>query len=181
MTDIGARATRQDRTAAGAPQVRAKRVRIATRTTDPYERTSVWMRLDLLQIVAWSLGGLLVVFGIVVLARAGLDELTLFQPVASVAGLAGSPMLAGLLVLLGTVLLVAATGDVDERGLRVIGALLLIVGAVWVIEPAAFEPYLGIERRNGVAAIVVGTLLAAASFVPPLAIRRPGTGELGGW
>jgi hypothetical protein len=139
------------------------------------------MRFDPLQLVAWTLGAGLLVVGIVVVARAGLTELELFSPVVRVGGMPATPLLAGLLLLLATTLLVAATGDVDERGLRVIGALVAIAGVVWVIEPSAFAPYLGIERTNGTAAIAAGVALSAASFVPPLAIRRPGTEELGAW
>jgi hypothetical protein len=132
------------------------------------------MRLDALQLAAWGAGLYLVVCGIVGLARAGFDDLDLFRPVVEVAGLPLRPLLSLLLVLTGIVLLAAATGEVDERSLRIGGVVIAIVGAVWLIEPGAFEPYLGVERANGTAALVVGLILVAASFIPPLSVRRPG-------
>jgi hypothetical protein len=132
------------------------------------------MRLDALQLAAWAAGLYLIVCGIVGLARAGFEELDLFEPVVEVAGLSTTPLLALLLVLTGIVLLAAATGEVDERSLRIGGVVIGIVGVVWLIEPGAFTPYLGVERANGTAALVVGLLLTAASFVPPLSVRRPG-------
>jgi hypothetical protein len=132
------------------------------------------MRLDVLQLAAWGAGLYLIVCGIVGLARAGFEELALFEPIVEVAGLPASPLLSLLLVLTGIVLLAAATGEVDERSLRIGGVLIGIVGVVWLIEPGAFEPYLGVERANGTAALIVGLVVAAASFIPPLSVRRPG-------
>jgi hypothetical protein len=43
-------------------------------------RTSPRMRFDVLQIAAWVLGLYFVVAGLVTLARAGFDELALFEP-----------------------------------------------------------------------------------------------------
>ncbi len=133
------------------------------------------MRLDALQLAAWATGLYLIVCGIVALARAGFEELDLFEPVVEVAGLPTRPLLSLLLMLTGIVLLAAATGEVDERSLRIGGVVIAIVGVVWLIEPDAFEPYLGVERANGTAALVVGLVLVVASFVPPLSVRRPGT------
>jgi hypothetical protein len=152
-------------------------ITVATREPADHSRTSPRMRFDLLQLTAWSAGVTLIVAGLVVVARAGFEELELLGPVIEVAGLPATPLLAGLLVLLGALLLAAATGEVDDRGLRIVGVLLGIVGAVWLIEPAAFTPYLGIERSNGTAALLVGAALVVTSFVPPLSIRRPGVAQ----
>lgn len=149
-------------------------VRVATREPDDHRRTSPRMRFDLLQVVSWVAGLCAVVAGLVMLARAGFDELSLVEPVVEVAGLSGTPLLALLLLLLGIVLLAAATGEVAERELRIGGAVIAIIGAVWLIEPAGFAPYLGVERGNGSAALLVGLAVSAVSFVPPLSIRRPG-------
>ncbi len=138
------------------------------------------MRLDPLQLVAWAAGLHLVVSGLVVLARSGLDEPSLFGPVVEVAGLPASPLLGGLLVAIGAGSLTAATGEVDERGLRIGGVLLGIVGAVWTIEAGAFAAYLGITASNGTAAVIIGAGYVLASFVPPLAIRRPGVPDAPG-
>jgi drug/metabolite transporter (DMT)-like permease len=149
-------------------------VRVASREPADHSRTSPRMRVDVLQLTAWAAGLYLIVCGIVGLARAGFEELDLFEPVVEVAGLPARPLLSLLLVLAGVVVLAAATGEVDERSLRLGGVVVAVVGVVWLIEPGAFEPYLGVERANGTAALVVGLLLVAASFVPPLSVRRPG-------
>jgi hypothetical protein len=140
----------------------------------PPGRESPRMRLDLLEIVAWIIGLYLIVAGLVAIARAGFEDLTLFEPAVQVGGLPVTPLLAILYLLVGAALLVAGTGAVAERGLRVGGVLIGIVGAVWLIEPGAFEPYLGVTAQNGLVMLVMGVALAAMSFVPPLLIQRPG-------
>jgi len=135
------------------------------------------MRFDLLQVVAWLLGLWTIVTGAVALARAGFEDLALFTPVVEVAGAPLTPLLAALSLLLGILLLVLATGEVDDRTLRIIGVICAIAGAVWLVEPGAFQPYLATETEHGTRALIVGGALVAASFVPPLSIRRPGIGR----
>lgn len=160
----------------GQPPVRPPWIRVDARGGGVYDRTSPRMRFDPLQLVAWTVGLWLVTSGVVGLARIGVDDIGWFEPRAEVAGAAVSPLLAGLLVLLGLLLLVLATGEVDDRGLRLLGAGCATAGLVWLIEPGAFEPYLATERTHGVRALVAGGSVAAASFLPPISIRRPGTG-----
>lgn len=152
-------------------------IRVDTRGPGEYGRSSPRMRFDLLQVVAWLLGLWTIVTGVIALARAGFDDLAVFTPVVTVAGAPLTPLLAGILVLLGIVLLVLATGEVDERTLRIIGVVCAIAGAVWLIEPDAFRPYLATETEHGVRALIVGGALVVASFVPPLSVRRPGVGR----
>ena len=159
---------------AGRPAPRRRRVWVATRDPEPRGRTSPYVRFDVLQIVAWAIGLTLVVLGLVAVARAGFANLGLFDPVVEVASLPMTPLLALLWLLVGVLLLAAATGEVDERGLRITGVVLAVIGIVWAIEPGAFEPFLGISNRSGTTLLVKGAALAGASFVPPLAARRPG-------
>jgi hypothetical protein len=161
----------------GATTARQPLVRVAVREGVDPSRTSPRMRFDLLQVVAWALGLAFVVGGLVALARAGFDELALTDPVVEVAGQPATPLLGLVWLLLGVVLLTAGTGEVGERGLRIGGAMLAVLGAVWAIEPDAFAPYLGVEQRSGTLLLVLGAVLVAASFVPPLSIRRPGVPE----
>jgi hypothetical protein len=158
----------------GEERTRTKLIRVAAREGGETSRTSPRMRFDVLQLVAWALGLCLVVAGLVGLARAGFDDLSLTEPLVEVGGQAATPLLAALWLLLGLLFLVAATGEVAERGLRIGGVLLGILGAVWLIEPAAFTPYLGIDRESGVVALGMGVALTAASYIPPLSIARPG-------
>ncbi len=157
----------------GGPDTR--KIRVATRSEAVGDRSSPWMRLDALQLVAWAAGLILVIAGLIALARAGFDELTLIEPVVEVGGLPATPFFALLLVLTGTAILTLATGVVDDRSLRVTGVVLGVLGVVWIIEPGAFSPYLGIGSENGGAALLLGATLVLASFIPPLAVRRPGT------
>lgn len=149
-------------------------IRVDTRGPGEYGRRSPRMRFDLLQVVAWLVGLWTIVTGVIAFARAGFDDLAVFTPVVEVADASLTPLLAALLVLLGVLLLVLATGEVDDRTLRIIGVICAIAGVVWLIEAAAFQPYLATEAEHGMRALLVGGALVAASFVPPLSIRRPG-------
>jgi hypothetical protein len=156
---------------------RTQLIRVAAREGVDTSRTSPRMRFDLLQIVAWTVGLAFVVVGLVAIARAGFDELGAFEPVVEVGGHPSTPLLAMLWLVLGVSLLAAGTGEVAERRLRIGGALLGVLGVVWLIEAAAFTPYLGVERESGALLVGVGVALTAASYVPPLSIARPGVPE----
>lgn len=142
-------------------------------------RTSPRMRLDLLQIVGWILGLYFLVSGLVAIARAGFDELSLFEPAVEVGGLPLTPLLALLYLVAGIALLAGSTGEVKERGLRIGGVLLGVVGAVWLIEPDSFAEYLGVSSDSGAMMLTLAVLLVAASFVPPLSVVRPGVRQDG--
>jgi hypothetical protein len=156
---------------------RTQLVRVVGREGLETSRTSPRMRFDVLQVAAWLLGLAAVVAGLVAVARAGFDDFALTEPVVEVGGQPATPLLALLWLLLGIVLLAAGTGEVAERRLRIGGVLLGIVGAVWLIEPGAFTPYLGIERESGAALLGMGVVLTATSYLPPLSIARPGIRE----
>ncbi len=149
-------------------------VMIDSRGAGDHSRTSPRMRFDLLQIAAWALGIGLVIAGLVAIARAGFENLEVFDPVVQVAGISATPLMAVLILALGVALLAAGTGSVDDQRLRISGVVLGVIGAVWMIEPGAFEPYLGIDADTGTATLALGIVLVAASFVPPLSISRPG-------
>lgn len=171
VTPARARAQAQ---AAATPSGRTPMVEIAGREPSDTSRTSPRMRFDVLQIGAWASGLYLVVAGLVAVARAGLEDLELFAPVVTVGNQQLTPLYAGLFLVLGIAVLKAGTGSVNERGLRVGGVLFAIAGAVLLIEPEAFSEYLGVTDESGVLLLAIGALLAAASFVPPLSIARPG-------
>jgi hypothetical protein len=156
---------------------RTQLIRVADRENIDPGRTSPRMRFDLLQVIAWALGLALVVGGLVAVARAGFEDLGLTDPLVEVGGQPATPMLALLWLLLGIALLAAGTGEVSERGLRIGGVALGIVGAVWLIEHGAFSPYLGVDQESGRVVLVMGVALVASSYVPPLSIARPGVPE----
>jgi hypothetical protein len=137
-------------------------------------RTAPRMRFDVLQIAAWVVGLYLIVGGLVAVARAGFDDLALFEPVVEVGDQTLTPVHALLWLIIGAIVLSAGSGVADERRLRLGGVVLGIVGAVFLIEPDAFTDYLGVTEESGTMLLAVAALLVAASFVPPLSIARPG-------
>jgi hypothetical protein len=149
----------------------------ATRNLQDGGRTTPRMRVDVLQIVGWILGLYFLVSGLVALARAGFEDMALFDPTVEVGGFPLTPLLALLYLIIGVGLLAASTGIVKERGLRIAGVLLGVVGAVWLIEPDPFTEYLGVVRDSGAMMLTLAVLLVAASFVPPLSVARPGVPE----
>lgn len=177
MTEEQPQVTRAQQPVTGTAPRRQPLVQVdAKRNLYDGGRTAPRMRLDFLQIVAWLLALYLLVAGLVALARAGFDELGVFRPTVEVGGLPLTPLLALLYLLLGVALLAAATGPIKERGLRIGGVLLGVVGAVWLIEPDSFTEYLGVVRESGAALLTMAVLLVVASFVPPLSVTRPGMG-----
>lgn len=159
---------------AGTTATRRPIVEIATREAGDTSRTSPRMRFDVLQIAAWVTGIYLVVVGLVAIARAGLSDLAVLEPVVTVGDLPFTPLYAGIFALLGVMVLTSGTGEVNERALRVGGVLFAIAGAVLLIEPSAFTEFLGVGEGDGTILLGIGALLAVASFVPPLSIARPG-------
>jgi hypothetical protein len=152
-------------------------IRMGGRDDGATDRLSPRMRFDILQLTAVVAGAGLLVGGLVVLARAGFDDLSLYEPVVTVAGQPASPLYGGLWALLGVLLLASGTGDVAERRLRMLGIALAIIGAVLLAEPDGFAPYLGVDDGSGTPLVAAGLLLAVASFLPPLSVRRPGVSE----
>jgi hypothetical protein len=156
---------------------RTELIRVGDRSGGDGSRTSPRMRFDILQIGAWLVGLYLIVAGLVAVARAGFDDLDLFEPVVQVGDQSATPLYALLWLIIGAVVLAAGTGVVAERRLRIAGVLFAIVGLVFVIEPDAFTEYLGVTSDSGTMLLAIGALLAAASFVPPLSVPRPGIRE----
>ncbi|MEX1178431.1 MAG: hypothetical protein WEB09_08205 [Nitriliruptor sp.] len=152
-------------------------IRIGDREGDGGSRTSPRMRFDILQLAAWTVGVVMVVAGLVALARAGIADIGLFEPVVDIGSQAATPVFAGVWILVGVLVLKAGTGAVGEQRLRIIGVLLAIVGLVLTIEPDAFAEYLGGGADPGTLPLAFGALLIAASFVPPISIARPGIRE----
>ncbi len=159
----------------GYRPTRDRWIRVDDRPGTMPERTAPRMRFDVLQLVGWAVGAWLLVIGIVAVARTGLTDLDFGSPIVEVVGLTTTPLLAGLLIVVGLMVLLLSTGAVEDRSLRMLGATIAIIGAVWFIEPDAFASLLATGRDHGTLTFLTGVLLSAASFVPPLSIRRPGT------
>lgn len=172
-----ARARANAAAATGGGQNRTELIRVGDRDGGDGSRTSPRMRFDILQLSAWVVGLYLIVAGLVAVARAGFEDLDLFEPVVDVGNQSATPLYALLWLIVGAVVLAAGTGIVAERRLRIGGVLFAIAGLVFLIEPDAFTEYLGVTADSGSMLLAIGALLAAASFVPPLSVPRPGIPE----
>ena len=114
----------------------------------------------------------MIVVGLVALARAGFDDFDLFDPVASVGPYHLTRLFALITLVLGMVVWAGTAGTPDDLGLRVLGALLLVAGIVWVIEPGGFNQWLGTEVADGVHYAVLGAALIVFSLIPPFRVGR---------
>ncbi len=161
----------------------ARRTRTTTSTTSSTTgRHTQWRevpvdnrpQVDLLSWAGWLIGGELIVVALVALARAGFDDIDLFDPVVAVGPLHATRLMAFIGLALGLVIWTGTAGAVDAMGLRVVGALMLVAGIVWIIEPNGFAEWLGTERADGVHHAVVGLVLVVLALVPPFRVgRRP--------
>lgn len=129
--------------------------------------------IDLLKVVGWPMGGYFIVLGLVALARAGFDRFDLFEPTVQVGPFTATRLLALILLALGIVIWAGVVGSPDDLGLRVLGATMVVIGIVWVIEPGSFEQWLAIGRNGGIQQVVAGALLIITSLIQPFRVGRP--------
>ena len=129
--------------------------------------------LDLLGWVGWLVGGEMIVVALVALARAGFEDFALFEPVVAVGPFHLTRLFALITLVLGIVVWAGTAGVPDDLGLRIVGALLLVIGIVWVIEPGGFEQWLGTRALDGVHYAVIGAVLVVFSLIPPFRVGRP--------
>lgn len=118
-------------------------------------------------IAASVLGALLLVIGIVALARTGVPADGLIETTASVGPFTRTPLMAILEIALGLIIVVAsATGE--KGSLLGVGVVSLVFGIVWLIEPGAFGELLGVGRSSAVLYLLVGlVVLVAGIFASP--------------
>lgn len=127
--------------------------------------------------VGWLVGGELIVVGLVALARAGFDDFDLFEPVVAVGPFHLTRLFALITLALGAITWAGTAGDADELGLRVLGAIMLVVGIVWMIEPGGFNRWLGTRSVDGTHYALIGVALIGFSMVPSFRVgRRPDDG-----
>lgn len=131
--------------------------------------------IDLLKVVGWPMGGYFIVIGLVALARAGFDRFDLFEPAVQVGPFTATRLMALILLALGIVIWAGVVGTPDDLGLRVLGAVMVVIGIVWIIEPTSFEQWLAIGRNGGIQQVIAGALLIVTSLVQPFRVGRPPT------
>jgi uncharacterized membrane protein HdeD (DUF308 family) len=126
--------------------------------------------MDVVTAVGGAVGVLLVVIGLVALARAGFAFDALTTATGSVGPFDRTPLMAIIEIVLG-LSVIGASLSADRGGLIGVGVLMLIFGLVVVIEPGAFVQALGAGTTTGVLYVLVGIACLLAGFL----LRRPGT------
>lgn len=160
-----------DRREANSPRASATARRTEWKAVPVDDRPLV----DLLGWVGWLVGGEMIVVGLVALARAGFDDFDLFEPIVAVGPYHLTRVFALITLVLGAIVWAGTAGTPDDLGLRVLGALLLVTGIVWIIEPDGFNRWLGTEVADGVHYAVIGTILIVFSLIPPFRLGRAPT------
>jgi hypothetical protein len=120
---------------------------------------------SLLQVLAVGLGGFFIVLGAVALADTGLEAWTGVE--ATVWGFRHNSLLAVIEILVGLFILSASPSASAARSALVgFGTLLVVVGAVMLLEPAVLRDVLGANRQvgalytaTGAGAVVLGALV----------------------
>lgn len=158
-----------DRREANSPRASVTARRTEWKAVPVDERPQV----DLLGWVGWLVGGEMIVVGLVALARAGFDDFHLFDPIAAVGPFHLTRLFALVTLVLGAIVWGGTAGTPDDLGLRVLGAVMLVSGIVWMIEPGGFRRWLGTEATDGVHYAVIGTVLIVFSLIPPFRAGRP--------
>jgi hypothetical protein len=122
------------------------------------------------QLATLVLGVVFVVMGGVALLRSGLD-LDLFNPVVVVGGLAYTPLLGLIELLVGLILLAVGAYPGASDAVVFIGVLLLAFGLLLIIEPGAFQESLAAGRAHGWFYAIVGGVAAAIGLSQPAMLR----------
>ena len=118
------------------------------------------------QIVALIAGALLLVLGLVTLARAGFAEWT---GQMEVLGLHRTPIMGLLEVILGAFLVMAGAVPGGLRGvMSFAGTVLLVWGIVVAIEPSAFQDAFGVQVESGWFYGIMGATVLLAGIVAPV-------------
>jgi hypothetical protein len=143
--------------------------RINARAAEYGERKPRWV-FDVLQVVALGIAVLLLIHALALLLRAGFDDFRMFAPHVEVGGLHGTRLMALIEGVTGLLVLWATIGIVDQTGLRVIGLIAAIAGAVVLIEPNSIHQWVGVHEENGLVALGIGACLLIASTTPVLAV-----------
>lgn len=126
----------------------------------------------ILSVVAGAVGVVLLVIGLVALARTGVPAEALTEVTASVGPFTRTPLMAIIEIAVGLVLLVGSI-TAEKGSLMGVGLVAIVFGIVWLIEPGAFGEILGIGRESAVLYLLVGAAsLVAGSLVRPQVVVR---------
>lgn len=118
--------------------------------------------MDVAAVVGSLLGVVILVIGVVTVARTGIPSQDLTAASTAVGPFSRTTLMGIIEVILGLLLIAAgSTGN----GLRGLGLVFSVFGLVWIIEPGAFQGALGITRATGWLYLLVGLACIAAGLV----------------
>jgi uncharacterized membrane protein len=115
-------------------------------------------------IAASVLGGVLLVIGIVALARTGVPAEALTEATAAVGPFTRTPLMAIIEIALGLIIVVASAAG-EKGSLLGVGVVSLVFGIVWLIEPGAFGELLGVGRSSAALYLLVGLVVVVAGIL----------------
>jgi hypothetical protein len=136
------------------------------------EHTQVaWGPWSPAQLVAGGIGLFLTVLGGIALARTGLGDMT--SPETTVLGFGHTPLMAIIEIGFGVLLMLDAANAFASRGMLIgFGALAAAFGLIIVIEPGAFQDWLGVSRANGWLYVGLGAGAFVLGSLSPVFTRR---------
>lgn len=118
--------------------------------------------LDVAGAIGSILGVIILVIGVVTVARTGIPANDLTAASTAVGPFSRTTLMGIIEVVLGLLLIGAgSTGN----GLRGLGLVFSVFGLVWLIEPGAFQGALGITHATGWLYLLVGLLALAGGLV----------------
>lgn len=133
-------------------------------TLDAVDRTDIVGAWAIGPIVAALSGAVMLLWGLIVIARAGLGE-PIDEPVVEVAGLRATALL-GIIVGAAGLVLILTAATAARMAVLAVAVIIGVAAAVLTIEPTVEEQWLAGERTLGVFVLVLMALTAAAALVP---------------
>lgn len=129
-----------------------------TQETRPMRTTTrrAWPTTSVSSLISGAVGIVLLVIGIVAVARAGLTDLT--EPAVAVGPFVRTTLFGLIEIALGVIAL-ATAADRDVRGASALAVVTGVAGIVWLIEPAAFASVLGMTVATGWLYVLVAAVL----------------------
>lgn len=118
--------------------------------------------MDVAAVVGSVLGVVVLVIGVVTVARTGIPAADLTGASTAVGPFSRTTLMGIIEVILGLLLIGAgSTGN----GLRGLGLVFFVFGLVWLIEPGAFQGALGITHATGWLYLLIGLFALAGGLV----------------
>ncbi len=115
-------------------------------------------------VVGGAIGVLLLVIGLVTLARTGVPTESFTEPTATVGPFARTPLMRIIEILIG-VLMISSAAGADASSVMALGLVSLVFGLVWMIEPGAFGALLGVGRETAVLYLVIAVVCLVAGLL----------------